>query len=72
MAFKPKSTAETKAKDLGLDSGTLYDPMVNYRRVKGKWFDWDYDPAPTPKATRTVDSAPQNANVSPEMAQQLQ
>lgn len=61
-----------EAKDLGLDSGTLYDPMVNYRRVKGKWFDWDYDPAPTPKATRTVDSAPQNANVSPEMAQQLQ
>lgn len=58
-----------EADDLGLDSGTLYDPMVNYDRVKGKWFDWDYDPAPKPVATRTVDSAPQNANVDPASAQ---
>lgn len=61
-----------EAKDLSLDTGALYNPMVNYDRVKGKWFDWDYDPAPKPQATRTVDSVPQNANVSPEMAQQLQ
>lgn len=59
-----------EADDLGLDSGTLYDPMTNYSRVKGKWFDWDYDPAAKPQATRTVDTAPQNANVSPETAQQ--
>lgn len=66
------SMGHAEAKDLRLDGGALYDPNVNYKRVRGKWFDWDYDPAPVAKATRTVDSAPQNANVSPEMAQQLQ
>lgn len=59
-----------EADDLGLASGALYDPMVNYDRVKGKWFDWDYDAAPRPVATRTVDTLPQNANVSPDTAQQ--
>ncbi|CCW16629.1 Type I secretion outer membrane protein, TolC precursor [Sphingobium indicum BiD32] len=59
-----------EADDLGLASGALYDPMVNYDRVKGKWFDWDYGAAPLPVATRTVDTLPQNANVSPETAQQ--
>ncbi|MEJ7934211.1 TolC family outer membrane protein [Sphingobium sp. AN558] len=53
-----------EAKDLGLDGGALYDPVVNYDRVKGKWFDWDHDPKPVPVATRTVDSPAQNANVS--------
>ena len=57
-----------EADDLGLESGTLYDPMVNYDRVKGKWFDWDFDPAPKPQATRTVDSPAQNANVDPALA----
>ena len=59
-----------EADDLGLEGGALYDPMVNYDRVKGKWFDWDYGQAPAPTATRTVDSVPQNANVNPETAQQ--
>jgi len=59
-----------EADDLGLEGGALYDPMVNYDRVKGKWFDWDYGTAPTPVATRTVDTVPQNANVSPEMTRQ--
>ncbi|EXS68671.1 TolC family outer membrane protein [Sphingobium sp. Ant17] len=59
-----------EADDLGLEGGALYDPMVNYDRVKGKWFDWDYGQAPVPTATRTVDSVPQNANVNPETAQQ--
>ncbi len=57
-----------EADDLGLASGTLYDPIVNYERVKGKWWDWDYDPAPAPVATRTVDSPTQNANVEPNAA----
>ena len=59
-----------EADDLGLEGGALYDPMVNYDRVKGNWFDWDYGQAPAPTATRTVDSVPQNANVNPETAQQ--
>ena len=59
-----------EADDLGLASGALYDPIVPYEAVRGKWFDWDYGPTPVPVATRTVDTVPQNANVSPEMARQ--
>ncbi|MHA6767020.1 TolC family outer membrane protein [Sphingobium ummariense] len=59
-----------EAKDLGLESGPLYDPMVNYERVRGKWFDWDFDPKPTPQATRTVDTTAQNANVNPAQVQE--
>ncbi|WP_416365320.1 TolC family outer membrane protein [Sphingobium sp. JS3065] len=58
-----------EADDLNLEAGTLYDPMVNYDRVKGKWFDWDFDPAPRVQSTRTVDSPAQNANVAPGLAQ---
>ncbi|WP_327751689.1 TolC family outer membrane protein [Sphingobium sp. SJ10-10] len=58
-----------EADDLNLDAGTLYDPVVNYDRVKGKWFDWDFDPAPKLQSTRTVDSPAQNANVDPALAQ---
>ena len=59
-----------EADDLGLDSGTLYDPMVNYERVEGKWFDWDWGAAPTPVATRTVDTPAQDAKVDPATARQ--
>ena len=52
-----------EARDLGLDGGALYDPQVNYDRVRGKWFDWDSDPAPEAKATRTVDTAVQSGEI---------
>lgn len=52
-----------EADDLGLDGGALYDPTDKYKRVRGKWFDWDFDPAPKATATRTIDSPAQNANV---------
>lgn len=63
------SMGHAEADDLNLDAGTLYNPMVNYDRVKGKWFDWDFDPAPKVQSTRTVDSPAQNANVDPALAQ---
>lgn len=45
-----------EARDLGLDDeALLYDPQVNFDRVEGKWFDWDSDPAPEAKSTRTID-----------------
>jgi outer membrane protein len=59
-----------EADDLSLETGALYNPMVNYERVKGKWFDWDFDPAPGPQSTRTVDTPAQNANVPAGLAQQ--
>ena len=52
-----------EAQDLGLDGGPLYDPETNYRRVRGKWFDWDDDRAPVAKSTRTVDTPPQNGTI---------
>lgn len=45
---------KAEAQDLGLNGGALYDPDVNYRRVRGKVFDWDDDPAPVAQSTRTV------------------
>ena len=45
-----------EARDLNLDTGgPLYDPQVNYQRVRGKLFDWDRDPEPVATSTRTVD-----------------
>ena len=37
---------KAEARDLGLDGGALYDPVVNYDHVKDNVFDWANDPAP--------------------------
>jgi outer membrane protein len=54
---------KAEARDLGLEGGTLYDPEVNYKRVKGELWDWADDPAPQQVAndTRAVPAA--NADV---------
>jgi outer membrane protein len=52
-----------EAKDLNLDGGALYDPETNYKRVRGKIFDFDDDPDPTPQATRTVDTPAQGSDI---------
>ena len=54
-----------EAEDLGLDAGPLYDPEVNYRRVKGQIWDWAFDSDPKPQATRTVDTPAQDASIPP-------
>ncbi|MFT4026453.1 MAG: TolC family outer membrane protein [Novosphingobium sp.] len=54
-----------EARDLGLDGGALYDPELNFNRVKGKWSDWSNDPAPVARATRTVDTPAQDGAISP-------
>jgi outer membrane protein len=51
--------------DLGLDGGPLYDPMVNYNRVKGKIWDWAKDPDPVAQSTRTVDTPAQDGSIPP-------
>ena len=55
---------KAEARDLGLDGGALYDPDVNYNRVRRSWSDWSSDPAPTAKATRTVDTPAQDGSVA--------
>ncbi|CAM3219802.1 Type I secretion protein TolC [Sphingomonas antarctica] len=59
---------QAEARDLGLDAGTLYDPVVNYKRVKGRIFDYDSDPRPEPVATRTVDTPAQTSVITGEPA----
>lgn len=54
-----------EARDLGLDGGTLYDPDVNYNRVKNVIYDFQSDPNPEPEATRTVDTPSQTAEIEP-------
>ena len=42
-----------EARDLGLDPSSIYDPNINYRRVRNKLFDFDFAPVPTTAATPT-------------------
>lgn len=58
---------KAEARDLGIDGGTLYNPEVNYRRVKGQIWDWADDPAPQQVAndTRAVPAATANVPVGP-------
>jgi outer membrane protein len=51
---------QAEARDLGLDGGALYDPEVNYKRVKGRFLDFQEDKVGPPVATRTVDTPAQN------------
>ena len=51
-----------EARDLGLDGGALYDPNVNYKRVRGNIFDWVRDPDPKAQSTRTVDTPAQDGS----------
>lgn len=53
---------QAEARDLGLEGGALYDPLKNYNRVKGKWSDWDVDPAYKPTGTSTRDTPPQDSS----------
>ncbi|MBO6944683.1 TolC family outer membrane protein [Altererythrobacter sp.] len=55
-----------EARDLNLDTGgVLYDPVVNYDRVRNKIFDWHRDPEPEAKSTRTVDIPAPDAMIGP-------
>ncbi|MDB5688687.1 MAG: hypothetical protein JWL91_563 [Sphingomonas bacterium] len=61
-----------EARDLGLDGVTLYDPVLNYDRVRGRAGDFGDDPVPTTQATRTVAEVvgPQGPVIVPPAAQQ--
>jgi outer membrane protein len=56
-----------EARDLGLDSnGPLYDPVVNYDRVRNIVWDWQQDPDPIAQSTRTVDIPAQDGEIPSE------
>lgn len=50
-----------EARDLGLEGGALYDPEMNYERVRGKINDYATDPDPAAQASRTIDTPAQTA-----------
>ena len=54
-----------EARDLGLEGGVLYDPVAEYEKVDNAWNDWSSRPDPTVKATRTVDTPAQKADIEP-------
>lgn len=54
---------QAEARDLGLDGGPLYDPLVNYNRVRGRISDWADDPEPVSVSTPTTAVPAQNAIV---------
>ncbi len=58
---------KAEARDLGIEGGALYDPEVNYNRVKGQIWDWADDPAPQQQATdtRAVPAATASVPVGP-------
>jgi outer membrane protein len=54
-----------EAAALGLDGGSLYDPIANYRHVRNRLGDWSDAPTPRAQATRTVGPTPVDADVEP-------
>ncbi len=57
-----------EAADLNLEGGPLYDPTVNYKRVRNRISDWGSDGEPDPIATRTDQTPPQTSVVTPNPA----
>ncbi|MCP3735327.1 TolC family outer membrane protein [Sphingomonas sp. RP10(2022)] len=55
---------DAEARDLGLDGGALYDPTVNYKRVRNRINDFASDGEPAPVATTTAQTPPQTATVT--------
>lgn len=55
---------QAEARDLGIDGGPLYDPTINYDRVRGRIWDWGDDDDPVPLATTTRDTPAQTSIVT--------
>lgn len=57
---------KAEARDLNLDTGgLLYDPEINAKRARRALFDWQRDPEPAAKSTRTVDIPAPDAMIGP-------
>lgn len=61
-----------EARDLNLEGGALYDPTLNYQRVRGRINDFDSDDAPAPVSATTAATPAQNATVGRPLDPQLQ
>jgi outer membrane protein len=54
-----------EARDLNFDTGMLYDPAVNYERVRDLAVTFERDPDPVVQSSSTVDTPPQDSAVAP-------
>lgn len=54
---------KAEARNLGLEGGALYDPMVHYKSVRSRLWDWSFRADPPVTGTRTVTTKPQGAEV---------
>lgn len=61
-----------EARDLGLDGGPLYDPDVNYRRVRGGLWDWSDGARAAPVASSTANTPAQTPVVTKPLDPELQ
>ncbi|MBI0474994.1 hypothetical protein D9601_06420 [Sphingomonas sp. MA1305] len=53
-----------EARDLGLEGGSLYDPVANYNRVRGRISDFGDDGRPDPVAASTANTPAQTSVVT--------
>jgi outer membrane protein len=49
-----QAMGQASSDDLGLEGGSLYDPLGNYRTVAGAWSDWGGAEKHQPRSTSTV------------------
>ncbi|MDE0878280.1 MAG: TolC family outer membrane protein [Sphingomonas bacterium] len=54
---------QAEARDLGLEGGVLYDPTLNYKRVRNKFNDFGGDGEPDAVSVSTANTPAQNATV---------
>lgn len=54
-----------EARDLSLEVDPLYDPVADYDAVKNEWNDWSSQPDPQAKASRTIYTLVQTAEIAP-------
>ncbi|MEG3175628.1 TolC family outer membrane protein [Sphingomonas sp. RB3P16] len=55
---------EAEARNLGLDGGSLYDPVAHYNGVRKRIWDWSSDPDPAVTGTRTNATRAQTAQMT--------
>ena len=59
------SMGKAEARDLGLDSAILYDPVADYEKVEKSINDWSSRPDPKEQASRTTTTQVQDAPIEP-------
>ncbi|NJC04509.1 outer membrane protein [Sphingomonas kaistensis] len=65
-----QAMGQASSEDLGLEGGSLYDPLGNYNKVAGAWSDWGGAEKHVPRSTPTqklAEAAPDRVGAAPPM-----